>query len=69
MDINQPMIQQIKMWYRRNFKVITTKQAIEWKLCPIVNLYGDHINTFNCRSFWGDNKKRRFRVKELFKQD
>ena len=68
------MAQQIEKWIARHFKVILTSQAIEWKLTPFANIYGDVINdlygrNFNCRSIWVDSKNRQYRVKELYTID
>jgi hypothetical protein len=59
------MAQQIKKWWARNFSVITIKQANEWGLIHIRNIYGDSINSLNCRSIWKDSKGRKYRVREL----
>jgi hypothetical protein len=56
----------MKKWFYRTFKVITTEQAVEWKLIHRYNIYGDLINQINCRSVWADSNGRLYRVKELF---
>lgn len=60
------MAQQIKMCWARNFKVISIKQANEWNLIHVRNVFGDAINHYNCRSIWKDSKGRLYRVKQLF---
>ena len=60
------MKQQIKKWWARNFSVISIKQANEWGLIHIFNIYGDSVNHLNCRSIWTDLKAREYRVTELF---
>jgi len=52
-------------WYIRNFKIITTKKAIELGLTFSHNVYGDAINYLNCRSIWIDKYNNSYRVKEL----
>lgn len=54
-----------KQWYARWFKVIGQKQAEEWNLTFFYNVYGDPINSMNCRSVWRDSKNRYYRVCEL----
>lgn len=53
----------IKKWYYRNFKVISNKQAKQWGLKFVRNIYGDEINHINCRSIWVDKKGRNYRIK------
>lgn len=55
----------LKMWYARNFKVISAQQALRWKLEFDRGVYGDEINLLNCRSIWRDAKNRTYRVQEL----
>ncbi|AGO47637.1 hypothetical protein Phi17218_104 [Cellulophaga phage phi17:2_18] len=56
-----------KEWLVRNFVVLTTEQAKEKGLKFTFNVYGDKINTLNCRSVWENNKGKRYRVQELYK--
>jgi hypothetical protein len=58
----------IKKWYCRNFRIITTEQAVKLHLKPWRNVYGDRINQENCRSVWVDEKHRGYRVEELAKE-
>lgn len=60
------MAQRIKMWWARNFKVISIKQAKKWELFFVRNIFGDPINHYNCRSIWKDSKGRLYRVKQLY---
>jgi hypothetical protein len=62
-------MKEIKLFYYRAFKILTEKEAIELDLKFITNIYGDLINKYNCRSIWEDNKGRRYRVYELFKEE
>lgn len=55
----------IRLWWLRNFEVITTKKAKSLGLKFFENIYGDEINDLNCRSLWCDEKNRFYRVKEL----
>lgn len=60
------MAQQFKKWWARNFKVISIKQAKEWNLIHVTDIFGDAINHLNCRSIWKDSKGKRYRVKQLY---
>ena len=55
----------IKMWYARNFQVISNDLAEEWDLKWYRNVYGDEINHINCRSLWIDKKGHSYRVEHL----
>jgi hypothetical protein len=59
------MIHEIKLWWFRNFKILSEKQALELKLNWISNVYGDKINYLNCRSIYVDNKNKYYRILEL----
>jgi len=59
------MIEAIKLWYFRTFKVISNEQAIHLELTHIRNVYGDEVNRINCRSIWADSKGRHYRVELL----
>lgn len=50
-------------WVVRNFKVISIKEAEELGLVFSSNVFGDKINTLNCRSLWFDHRGRMYRVK------
>ena len=58
-------MQKIKLWWYRNFKVITNQKAKELGLIHWRNVYGDEINRRNCRSIWFDSKRREYRVTHL----
>jgi hypothetical protein len=55
-------MKELKLFYYRNFKVLTKAQALEFDLDFRYNLYGDEINLWNCRSIWKDHKGRIYRV-------
>lgn len=57
----------IKLWYYRNFGILSEKDAIAIGLTPVRNIYGDEINRLNCRSIWMDSHYRIYRVKSLCK--
>jgi len=59
------MKREIKLWWIRNFRIISAKQAKELGLTWYRNIYGDEINRMDCRSFWIDSKRRGYRVLEL----
>jgi hypothetical protein len=59
----------IKLWYIRNFKVLTNAQAKQLGLTHMRNVYGDEINHINCRSLWADSKGRYYRVEELSREN
>jgi hypothetical protein len=61
----------LKLWYARNFQIITLTQAKEWKLTFVRNVFGDEINNLSnsthlCRSIWEDEKGRTYRVSNLY---
>jgi len=57
----------LKLWWYRNFYIITNKKAEELKLIFWRNVYGDEINRRNCRAIWFDHKHREYRVRDLEK--
>lgn len=57
----------LKLWYYRNFKVISNDLAEELELTHLFNVYGSQINQWNCRSVWVDEKNRKYRVENLVK--
>ena len=57
----------IKLWWIRNFQVITLAKAAELELTFYRNVFGDEINALNCRSLWKDYEGRSYRVDELKK--
>lgn len=57
------------MWLARNFQVISFKQAKEWQLDFVKNIFGDGINHLNCRSIWKDKKGREYRVEDFIYKD
>ncbi len=60
-------MQFIKLWWYRNFEVITLAKAKELGLHFYRNVFGDEIVALNCRSLWKDNKGRCYRIDELRK--
>jgi hypothetical protein len=60
-------MKKIKLWWWRNFKIISTNDAIKANLIPYENIHGDLINILNCRSIWKDNKNRKYRIDSLAK--
>jgi hypothetical protein len=58
-------MKKLKMWYSRWFKVIDREQAIKWGLSYQRSIYGDEINTRNCRSIWMDKNGNLYRVESL----
>jgi hypothetical protein len=55
-------MKKIKLWWYRNFVVISNKKAKEIGLIFFRNLYGDEMN---CWSIWFDHKHREYRVRNL----
>lgn len=62
------MLRFIKLWYVRNYKVISMELASSLNLVCYRNIYGDEINRLNCRSIWVDKKGNEYRVSELVKR-
>lgn len=58
-------MKKLKLWYYRNFKVISNEKAKELGLLFWENVYGDSINHYGCRSIWFDYKHRAYRVEGL----
>lgn len=54
--------------YRQLFVKIDIEEARERCFSFFVNVWGDEINKFDCRSIWRDSKNRLWRVKQLNKQ-
>ena len=55
----------VKIWWIRNFKVISNQKAKELRLRHCRNVYGDEINHINCRSIWIDDKGSQYRVSDI----
>ena len=55
----------MKLWYYRNFKILSEKKALELNLVWYCNIYGDLINALNCRSIYKDTKGNKYRIHEL----
>ena len=55
----------LKLWYYRNFCIISNDKAKELGLCHVANVYGDWINILNCRSIWVDSDYKTYKVKGL----
>ncbi|MGK0446560.1 MAG: hypothetical protein ACJA2M_000329 [Polaribacter sp.] len=51
--------------YRQLFISIDIEEARERGFSFIGNVWGDEINTLNCRSIWRDSKNRSWRVNQL----
>ena len=60
-------MKELKLWYTRTFLVININYAKKLGLKHVRNVYGDEINHINCRSIWKDDKRRTYRVYELFR--
>lgn len=58
-------MKKLKLWYYRNFKVISNEKAKELGLLFWENVYGDSINHYGCRSIWFDYRHRAYRVEGL----
>lgn len=54
-------------WFRSFKKVKTVEDAQKMNLVHVTNVFGDGINTMNCRSFWTDRYKNTYRCDELLK--
>lgn len=44
------MSDKIKLWYYRNFCILSEEEAVEIGLTTVRNIYGDEILHWNCRS-------------------
>lgn len=60
------ILKYIKLYIIRNFKVITINDAVTNGLTFSRNIYGDEVNTINCRSLWVDTHGKVYRVKQLY---
>lgn len=58
-------MKKLKLWYYRNFKVISNEKAKELGLVFWENVYGDSINHYGCRSIWFDYRHKTYRVEGL----
>lgn len=58
-------MKEIRNWWLRTFRVISTDRARDLNLVPFRNIYVDEINQLNYRSIWEDSKYRQYRVREL----
>ena len=59
-------MKKIKMWFKKEFGVLTQKECIELNLTFSHNIYGDQINHLNCRSIWIDKTFKSYRCNELY---
>lgn len=57
------MIQAFRLWYIRNFVVLSKRDAYSLGLEHYCNLHSDEIYQYNCRSIWIDSQGRKYRVK------
>lgn len=55
----------LKLWWYRNFKIITNQEAKQLGFTHFRNVYGDEINRINCRSIWFDHLHREYRAIDL----
>ena len=55
-------MKQLKMWFARNFQVISLDTARTWYLTWIRNIYGDEVNRLGYESIFEDDKGRIYRV-------
>ncbi len=59
------MLKRIKSYWSAIFIVIeTTDQAKEMGLKYVMNIYGDAINHYDCRSFWSNEFGHIYRCKQ-----
>lgn len=58
-------MRKLKLWYYRNFKIISSETAQCFGLKPYRNIHGDSINDYNCRSIWKDEKENIYRIESL----
>jgi hypothetical protein len=59
-------MKKVKMWFKKEFGVLTKKECFELDLIFCHNIYGDETNHLNCRSIWRDSKGKSYRCDELF---
>lgn len=60
------LLVKIKKQFIQQFSIaISQEQANKWGLEFDINIYGDQINYWNCRSLWRDKKRNIYRVREL----
>lgn len=56
----------LKLLYTRWFKILTIEEAQDLGLTHYINVYGDNINFYNCRSFWIDKNNKVYKISELY---
>lgn len=59
------MIKRIYKWYIRLFTTISIKDAEDFGLVHVENVYGDNINALRCRSIWKDNNDKLWYVDQI----
>ena len=60
----------VELYFKYIFKCkLTSEYATNNGLTFLMNVYGDRINNYNCRSLWVDDNFRIFRVKEMMSVD
>ncbi len=59
-------MRRVKYWFRSWRKINTVEAALSMGLTHRVNIYGDMINSANCRSFWVDEYGHVYRCESLY---
>jgi hypothetical protein len=59
-------MKKIKLWFKKEFGVLTLDECILLDLEFCHNVFGDAIKLLNCRSIWRDETGKSYRCKELY---
>jgi hypothetical protein len=58
-------MKKLRLWFKKEFGVLTMDECIKLGLEFCHNIYGDEINHINCRSIWRDKKGKSYRCESL----
>lgn len=59
------MLGNIKLWFKKEFGILTIEECKNLNLSFCHNIYGDEINHINCRSIWRGEKGKSYRCHSL----
>ena len=59
------MLNSVKLWFKKEFGILTIEECKNLNLSFCHNIYGDEINYINCRSIWRDEKDKSYRCNSL----
>jgi hypothetical protein len=58
-------MKRLKMWFKKEFGVLTLDECLKSGLVFCHNIYGDNINHLGCRIIWRDDKSKSYRCDSL----